>query len=80
MAYNEQYGRYVGMVEETLQALLPEGGAVGPKDGEIPEHLRASMRYSLLAGGKRVPPGAAAGGLRNAGWEPGGGARPGGGP
>lgn len=56
MAYNEQYGRYVGMVEETLQALLPEGGAVGPKDGEIPEHLRASMRYSLLAGGKRVRP------------------------
>ena len=56
MAYNEQYGRYVSMVEETLNALLPEGGDVCPQDGSIPQHLRASMRYSLLAGGKRVRP------------------------
>ena len=56
MTYNEQYGRYVSMVEETLNALLPEGGDVCPQDGSIPQHLRASMRYSLLAGGKRVRP------------------------
>lgn len=56
MAYHEQYSRYVGMIEETLQALLPQGGDVCPKDGTIPGTLRESMRYSLLAGGKRVRP------------------------
>lgn len=56
MAYNEEYGRYVSIVEETLTALLPEGGDVCPQDGSIPQHLRESMRYSLLAGGKRVRP------------------------
>ena len=40
MAYNEEYGRYVGIVEETLTALLPEGGDVCPQDGSIPQHLR----------------------------------------
>ena len=55
MAYHEQYGRYVGMIEETLEQLLPKTEALCPQDG-IPAHLCESMRYSLLAGGKRILP------------------------
>ena len=55
MAYHEQYGRYVGMIEETLEQLLPKTEALCPQDG-IPAHLCESMRYSLLAGGKRIRP------------------------
>ena len=56
MEYNEAYGRYVGMIEETIEALLPQTDGVCPPDGEIPAHLCETMRYSLLAGGKRVRP------------------------
>ena len=56
MEYREAYGRYVGMVEETLVKLLPETAEVCPQDGSIPAHLSETMRYSLLAGGKRVRP------------------------
>ena len=48
MVYHEQYSRYVGMVEETLDRLLPETDAICPKEtGVIPRHLCESMRYSL---------------------------------
>ena len=57
MVYHEQYSRYVGMVEETLERILPQTQEVFSKDsGVIPAHLCESMRYSLLAGGKRVRP------------------------
>ena len=57
MVYNEQYSRYVGMVEETLEKLLPATCAARPdSEGVIPAHLCETMRYSLLAGGKRVRP------------------------
>lgn len=57
MEYNEQYRRYVEMVEETLQELLPQTEEAYPKACDaIPAHLCESMRYSLLAGGKRVRP------------------------
>lgn len=55
MMYREQYSRYVGMVEEALERVLPETKEVCPKEGGvIPALLCESMRYSLLAGGKRV--------------------------
>ena len=57
MMYREQYSRYVGMVEEALERVLPETKEVCPKEGGvIPALLCESMRYSLLAGGKRVRP------------------------
>ncbi len=57
MEYREQYGRYVGMVEETIERLLPETKDICPKEeGVIPQYLCESMRYSLLAGGKRIRP------------------------
>lgn len=56
MEYNEAYGRYVGMIEETIGALLPQTEGMCPPDGQIPAHLCETMRYSLLAGGKRVRP------------------------
>ena len=55
MEYNEQYRRYVSIVEETLDALTSEPAQERPDKG-MPAHLCASMRYSLLAGGKRVRP------------------------
>ena len=56
MEYNEAYGRYVGMIEETIVALLPQTEGMCPPEGQIPAHLCETMRYSLLAGGKRVRP------------------------
>ena len=57
MQYMEQYRRYVGIVEETLGRLLPGTQEDCPAAGGlIPKHLCESMRYSLLAGGKRVRP------------------------
>lgn len=57
MVYHEAYSRYVSMVEETLERLLPETQIALPdKEGVLPAHLCETMRYSLLAGGKRVRP------------------------
>ena len=57
MMYREQYGLYVSMVEETLEKLLPNSEQICPKgESEMPKLLCESMRYSLLAGGKRVRP------------------------
>jgi len=57
MEYREQYSRYVGIVEETIERLLPQTEQECPETGGmIPAHLCETMRYSLLAGGKRVRP------------------------
>ena len=55
--YSEQYAKYVSMVEETIEKLLPEVNEICPKEaGSMPRLLCESMRYSLLAGGKRIRP------------------------
>lgn len=41
-------------IEAALEEYLEEGG--GPGDGRCPERLAAAMRYSLMAGGKRLRP------------------------
>ena len=51
MTYEEQYARYRQMTEETLDALLSDGAFA-----RIPSKLLQSMRYSALAGGKRIRP------------------------
>lgn len=57
MMYETQYSAYVGMIEKTLNRLLPEVKDVCPEaEGQMPAHLCDTMRYSLLAGGKRVRP------------------------
>ena len=57
MDYTEQYRVYAQIVEQTLQTLLPQTERDCPDaDGEIPKHLCEGMRYSLLAGGKRIRP------------------------
>ena len=47
MSYREQYDYFRLAVEETLRDAVPT---------DIPEPLRSAMRYSLLAGGKRLRP------------------------
>lgn len=54
MDYREQYDRYVAMIEETIEKILPQTETDCPNDMQIPRHLCEAMRYSLLAGGKRV--------------------------
>jgi len=57
MVYHEKYSSYVGMIEETLERVLPQTKETFSKErGVMPAHLCESMRYSLLAGGKRVRP------------------------
>ena len=57
MTYNEQYSRYVSIIEQTFEELLPQSAVDFAADGcEMPAHLCESMRYSLLAGGKRIRP------------------------
>lgn len=57
MVYHEAYNRYVGMVEETLEKVLPASTVELPAvNNVLPSHLCQTMRYSLLAGGKRVRP------------------------
>ena len=46
---------YVQEIEKTLEMLLPESSR-DFADGEIPGNLCRAMRYSLLAGGKRIRP------------------------
>ncbi len=55
MNVNDLYGRYHTLVEEALaSAVLP--GEIVPKDDEVPQLLGNAMRYSLMAGGKRLRP------------------------
>ena len=56
MVYHEQYSRYVGMIEETIEKVLPQTEAVFSTEDKMPKLLCESMRYSLLAGGKRIRP------------------------
>lgn len=57
MVYHEQYARYVSLIEKTMEQLLPVTcEELPPAGGPIPAHLNETMRYSLLAGGKRVRP------------------------
>ena len=57
MEYTKRYGEYVALVEETIERILPQTQEdCPPAGGVIPKHLCESMRYSLLAGGKRVRP------------------------
>ena len=56
MDYREQYDCYVAMIEETIEKNLPQTETDCPNDMQIPRHLCEAMRYSLLAGGKRVRP------------------------
>lgn len=55
-AYQKQYEEYVGIVEATLEELFPERTQECPDEGGMPAKLCESMRYSLLAGGKRIRP------------------------
>ena len=55
MNYEEQNARYVKRVEDGLRAMLPQTESEF-ETGRIPKGLAESMRYSLLAGGKRVRP------------------------
>lgn len=56
MDYREQYDCYVAMIEETIEKILPQTETDCPNGMQIPRHLCEAMRYSLLAGGKRVRP------------------------
>ena len=47
---------YAALVEEKLEALLPEAEKKTPETDEIPWLLQNAMRYSLMAGGKRLRP------------------------
>ena len=47
MNYNDQYAYYRHAVEETLRDAVP---------ADVPNPLGDAMRYSLLAGGKRLRP------------------------
>ena len=47
MSYSAQYEYFRRAVEEALQDAVPQ---------DVPEPLRSAMRYSLLAGGKRLRP------------------------
>lgn len=55
MTFQEQYKEYVEIIEEGLRQLLPQTEEFCA-DGKIPQLLCEAMRYSLLAGGKRVRP------------------------
>ncbi len=48
MTFSEQQGQYIGLVEPALKSYLQTEG--------IPDLLRRSMLYSVLAGGKRLRP------------------------
>ena len=51
MSYDERFAAYKAMTEQTLESMW--GGA---QFAAIPPTLRESMRYSLMAGGKRLRP------------------------
>ncbi len=51
----ETYVTYQTLVEDALDASIRPGGTV-PNENEIPGLLGGAMRYSLMAGGKRLRP------------------------
>jgi len=50
-----QYEAYLSLVNQALAEAVASGGTV-PRENEIPKTLGEAMRYSLLAGGKRLRP------------------------
>ncbi len=55
MAFDQTYAAYVDSVEQALELYLPLPRDAWPETG-IPSALAEAMRYSLLAGGKRLRP------------------------
>ncbi len=51
----EMHEKYHALVEDALKQAVRPGDTV-PEDGQIPGLLGQAMRYSLLAGGKRLRP------------------------
>ena len=47
---------YASLIEDKLNEILPEAEKKTPETGEIPWLLQNAMRYSLMAGGKRLRP------------------------
>lgn len=53
--FDKQYAAYVQRIETGLETLLPQTHEPFA-EGKLPQKLCEAMRYSLLAGGKRVRP------------------------
>lgn len=53
---SERLKHYAALTETRLNELLPPCEAQAPQLGDIPPLLSETMRYSLLAGGKRLRP------------------------
>lgn len=53
---NETYDFYLNMVSRALEDAIPPGETIPASRGDIPGLLGEAMRYSLLAGGKRLRP------------------------
>jgi geranylgeranyl diphosphate synthase type II len=53
---NETYNLYLGMVNGALQNAVPFGETIPTGREDIPRLLGEAMRYSLMAGGKRLRP------------------------
>ena len=47
---------YAAIVNGRLETIIPKGGEGSAREGDMPGLLAESMRYSLLAGGKRLRP------------------------
>ena len=55
MGFDQEQAAYILMIEQALRDALIEPEQDWPRDG-IPRNLNTAMRYSLLAGGKRLRP------------------------
>ena len=55
MGFDQEQAAYILMIEQALRDALIEPEKDWPRDG-IPRNLNTAMRYSLLAGGKRLRP------------------------
>ena len=55
MSFDQEQAAYILMIEQALRDALIEPEQDWPRDG-IPRNLNTAMRYSLLAGGKRLRP------------------------
>ena len=55
MGYDAQYATYQQIIEQALERAIPIQQADWPEQ-TMPKMLGDAMRYSLLAGGKRLRP------------------------
>ena len=55
MQFDQQYAIYKSAIEKALEDSIPNLNEPWPENG-IPQSLSQAMRYSLLAGGKRLRP------------------------